>query len=275
MTRRAVMPSSADRTLSRRALLAAAGAVLLPGLARTADGADGDVRLWMPEDTQTRVLAPVITHGGARSLERVIEPRRTVTSEFLQAAPSPTGHVRAVGALPRLTQPPTAYVLTAQRSGVPAWVLFGVALQESQLLFGRETLPWPWTLDVEGRAQRFASHAAARDALQDCLRRGVTNVDCGAMQVNWRSHSGLLVSPELALDPYRNLAIGARILQSNYAATGNWPRAVGLYHTGSFSGVERRRRAVRYVAGVSARLSRHGLTLAQAAALPPAGVRHG
>jgi hypothetical protein len=170
-------------------------------------------------------------------------------------------------ALEPLHRPPTAYVLTGQRLGVPAWVLFGVALQESQLLFGHEALPWPWTLDVDGRAERHGSCAAARAALAGYLRAGVTNVDCGAMQVNWRAHSALLESPARALDPYLNLAAGAAILRDGFAATGSWPRAVGLYHTGSFTGSGRRWRAVRYVAGVSRRLSRHGLTLAQAAAL--------
>jgi soluble lytic murein transglycosylase-like protein len=85
----------------------------------------------------------------------------------------------------------------------------------------------------------------------------------------------LLVSAVLALDPYRNLAVGAHILKTNFAATGDWPRAVGLYHTGSFDGSERRARAVRYVAGVSRRLSRHGLTLAQAATLTVKEPRHG
>jgi hypothetical protein len=170
-----------------------------------------------------------------------------------------------------LSRPPTAYVLTAARSGVPAWVLFGVALQESQLLFGGESLPWPWTLDVAGRAERHQGYGSARDALAAYLRAGITNVDCGPMQVNWRAHGALLGSPARALDPYFNLAAGASILKRGYAATGSWPQAVGLYHTGSFASDARRARAVQYVAGVSRRLSHHGLTLAQAAALPEPG----
>ncbi|MDQ0586634.1 hypothetical protein [Variovorax paradoxus] len=74
-------------------------------------------------------------------------------------------------------------MLTAQRAGVPAWLLFGIALQESQLAFGKATVPFPWTLCVRGRGERHNSYQAVRDALQGYLRAGVTNVDCGAMQV--------------------------------------------------------------------------------------------
>jgi hypothetical protein len=201
--------------------------------------------------------------------DRVIAPQR-IAREFLQAravsGSRRNGPNRSVHGGRALPHPPTAYVLTGERLGVPAWVLFGVALQESQLLFGREALPWPWTLDVAGRAQRHGSYAGARDALSGYLARGMTNVDCGPMQVNWRAHSALLGTPGRALDPYLNLAAGAAILRQGYAATGSWPQAVGLYHTGSFRGDDRRERALRYVAGVSRRLSRHGLTLAQAAA---------
>jgi len=240
---------------SRRAWLGAAAALLVWPVARP-------VRA-------EQVLLP--------RMDRVIAPQR-LASEFLQVQtrridPVFTGRRgqrqgQRIARRP-MRQPPTAYVLTGQRLGVPAWVLFGVALQESQLLFGGEALPYPWTLDVAGRAERHGSYARVRDALSGYLDQGVTNVDCGPMQVNWRAHRDLLGTPGRALDPYLNLAAGALILQQGYADTGSWPRAVGLYHTGSFGSGERRERAVRYVAGVSRRLSRHGLTLAQAASLPP------
>jgi hypothetical protein len=136
--------------IERRAWLAAAVALALPALAR-ADGGR-----WLPDGPAGgKVLLP--------EHMRVIAPLRTAEREF-----APDGrHARRAGsavrtrtggvALEPLRQPPTAYVLTGQRLGVPAWVLFGVALQESQLLFGHEALPWPWTLDVAGRAERHGS----------------------------------------------------------------------------------------------------------------------
>ena len=50
-------------------------------------------------------------------------------------------------------------------------------------------------------------------ALKGYVGRGVTNVDCGAMQVNWRWHADRLGSIERALDPYPNLSVGAQILR--------------------------------------------------------------
>ena len=155
-------------------------------------------------------------------------------------------------------KPPTAYQLTSQRSGVPAWLLFAVALQESQLAFGRETLPWPWTLCVRGRGERHGSYEQTLARLKRCVRDGITNVDCGAMQVNWHWHQDKLRSFELALDPYPNLAVGAGILRSYYTDSGNWFQAVGLYHTGSLAEPAQRDRAARYASGVFSRLRRLG-----------------
>ncbi len=155
-------------------------------------------------------------------------------------------------------KPPTAYQLTAQRSGVPAWLLFAVALQESQLAFGRETLPWPWTLCVRGRGERHGSYEQTLERLKRYVRGGITNVDCGAMQVNWHWHQDKLRSFELALDPYPNLAVGADILRSHYADSGNWFEAVGLYHTGLLAEPAQRDRAARYASGVFSRLRRLG-----------------
>src|SRR5690606_11626175 len=47
--------------------------------------------------------------------------------------------------------PPTAYQQIARQAGIPAEILYAIALQESALLLRGQLRPWPWTLNVAGR----------------------------------------------------------------------------------------------------------------------------
>jgi soluble lytic murein transglycosylase-like protein len=125
---------------------------------------------------------------------------------------------------------PPGYAVVGQRMGVPPMVLYGVALQESKLKFGEHALPYPWTLCVRGVAQRYDSYDAAVSALTGYVGRGITNVDCGSMQVNWHWNKERLRTFRRALDPYPNLFIGAQILVEHFNTTGSWFKAVGRYH---------------------------------------------
>jgi soluble lytic murein transglycosylase-like protein len=152
---------------------------------------------------------------------------------------------------------PPGYVLVGRRMGVPPLLLYGVALQESKMRFGNHALPYPWTLCVRGTPHRFASRADTVSHLRRSVAQGVTNVDCGAMQVNWHWHNHRLGSFAQALDPYFNLQVGAAILLERHAANhGNWFRAIGEYHTGPIATAEQQARAQRYATNVVQRLAR-------------------
>lgn len=163
------------------------------------------------------------------------------------------GFVERAAAAVRPAPLPPGYQAVARRAGVPPLVLYGVALQESEQLFGPHALPYPWSLCVAGEPRRFASHAAAVADLRRCVAGGISKVDCGSMQVNWHWHADKLGSFERALDPYTNLAVGAFILRSLYA--GDWFKAVGQYHTGPARTAEQQLRAERYAAAVFARIA--------------------
>jgi soluble lytic murein transglycosylase-like protein len=151
----------------------------------------------------------------------------------------------------RVADVPRGYWWVGQRSGVPGQLLYCVAAQESVMRFGDRSLPYPWTLCARGTPLRFESYAATVNALEQLLQAGVTNVDCGAMQVNWHWHAERLVTPRQALDPYPNLRVGAALLKEHALATGDWFKAVGRYHHPSNS-----ERATRYAQGVFARLNK-------------------
>lgn len=132
---------------------------------------------------------------------------------------------------PRYLPIPIGYVRTGQLEQVPPAILYGVALQESARMFGRYALPYPWTLNVAGEPRRFQTHTEAVNSLRESVRLGITSVDCGLMQVNWRYHNQKLGDYHRALDPYPNLRVGAQILRGHYADTQDWFKAVGRYHS--------------------------------------------
>lgn len=236
MTKRPTLPLSPSR---RQLLLAGAAALIVPALAHARSE---DASPWLPYAShEVMRINPVL-----RDFElpaRRIEPRLT----------------RRAARAGNPGQPPRAYVRMGRRHGVAPWLLFGVALQESMLKFGERALPYPWTLCVRGRGQRYGSYAQTLQALRSCVQGGVSNVDCGAMQVNWHWHGDKLGSFERALDPYPNLAVGARILRGHYEARGDWRQAVALYHTGSDASGSTRARGQRYAGQALARLARLGV----------------
>nr|WP_186329831.1 transglycosylase SLT domain-containing protein [Variovorax boronicumulans] len=242
-------PVALDRRAALRLATAASTAALA---ARAHAGLGGDpAKAWAvyPRE-QTRLLLP-------KASGSVLQTSTAARAHAVQR-PSPQSGVAA-------TLPPRAYVDAAHRHGIAAWLLYAVALQESQINFGRTAVPYPWSLCVQGRGERHADVDQARSAMRRHLEAGITNVDCGPMQVNWGWHRDKLVSVDRALDPYANLDIGAAILANHWRATGNWRTAIGLYHTGSMDTVERIERAARYAASVTRRLAAQGHRLDEVA----------
>ncbi|MNC02756.1 hypothetical protein D3C75_501380 [compost metagenome] len=127
--------------------------------------------------------------------------------------------------------PPPAYQLAAARAGIPASVLFAIALQESGTPLRGHLMPWPWTLNVAGTPQRFASRDEACAALRlELTRRDPKRIDVGLGQTNLGYHPDRYPNACDALDPRANLAVTAELLREHYADTGDWVVAAGRYH---------------------------------------------
>lgn len=109
-------------------------------------------------------------------------------------------------------------------------LLFAIALTES----GRSDdeggiKPWPWTLNVEGKAI-FAASKNEAVALIEAYRG--RSVDIGLLQVNTRWHGHRVDDPKLLLDPKINLTVGARILKEALdESPGDLTAGIGRYHS--------------------------------------------
>lgn len=126
---------------------------------------------------------------------------------------------------------PPAYEWAARAAGVPASVLFAVALQESGAFFRGRWIPWPWTLNIESIPRRFATQAEACAALTAALRRAARHrIDVGLAQINLGYFGRRVATPCGLLDPYRNLLLAASILRQHHRPDEDWMVAIGRYH---------------------------------------------
>ena len=127
--------------------------------------------------------------------------------------------------------PPPAYKAIAIAHGVPAVVLYSVALQASGTKLRGQIVPWPWTLNVAGTGYRFATRIDACRALNIAIATaGPARVDVGLGQTNIHANGHRYSSPCEGLDPYKNLNVTAEILAEHKAKGGNWFDAAGRYH---------------------------------------------
>jgi soluble lytic murein transglycosylase-like protein len=120
---------------------------------------------------------------------------------------------------------PNDFREVATQQGVPPSLLYSISVVES----GAQ----PWVLCVKGVGHFYNSREAAYDALQYYRHKGITNIDVGIMQVNWKYHHKRFADDWEMLDPQANMTVGAQILRECYEKTGDWLRAVGYYHSPS------------------------------------------
>jgi len=126
---------------------------------------------------------------------------------------------------------PAGYQAVARSHGIPPKIFFAIALTESRKkIYGEKVMPWPWTLNVEGKGYRYKNRKQAWVALNKYISQNKI-VDIGLMQVNWRYHDEALKTPWLALDPYHNMRVSAKILSRCYKNKRHWWLCVGRYHS--------------------------------------------
>jgi hypothetical protein len=70
--------------------------------------------------------------------------------------------------------------------------------------------------------------------LSICIRqstRGVTNIDVGCFQLNYRWHGAAFPSLEAMMEPEANALYAARLVQGLAGDSGDWVAAAGAYHS--------------------------------------------
>jgi hypothetical protein len=120
-----------------------------------------------------------------------------------------------------------------QQHGIPDKLLMAMAMVESgRSIPGKGVVPWPWTLNAQGKSYSFKTKPEAIKKVKELRRRGIKSIDVGCMQVNLKHHPGAFRSLEEAFDPMSNIAYAANFLRKKMEKLGgNWYGAVARYHS--------------------------------------------
>lgn len=117
-------------------------------------------------------------------------------------------------------------------AGLPEGLLPAISLVEAGRGTGNGGIaPWPWTLNQGGKGMYFDTREEALAYLKQAVTEGVTNIDVGCMQLNWKWHAAGFATPEDMIDPARNTRYAARFMVELYNRLGSWETAAAAYHS--------------------------------------------
>jgi Transglycosylase SLT domain len=115
----------------------------------------------------------------------------------------------------------------AAATGVPEDVLVALSIVET----GRDNRPWPWTVNLGGEGHWLDSSEEAERLVSQALDAGLTNIDVGCFQLNYRWHGDAFLSIADMLDPDQNARYAAAYLKQQYDETQDWSLAAAAYHS--------------------------------------------
>ena len=124
-----------------------------------------------------------------------------------------------------------AIVKASRRGGVPAEVLFAVALTETGQHRDGRMRAWPWAINREGKGYWFKTREEALAFGKQSLADGRRSFDVGCVQINYRWHGHAFPSLEDMFDPEWTATYAAQFLRTLYEERGSWSAAAGAYHS--------------------------------------------
>lgn len=113
---------------------------------------------------------------------------------------------------------------TERNHDIPAGLLAAIASVESGLK--------PYAIGVSGKSVNASSKGEAKQIIKEYLAKGITNIDIGIMQINWRWHSKEFNQDlDHMLNPLQNIIYAAQLLKSLHVKHQSWQKAVRYYHS--------------------------------------------
>jgi hypothetical protein len=118
---------------------------------------------------------------------------------------------------------------------LPAGLLSAIGIVESGRsgLGSVQPVPWPWSINADGRGSYLSSKAAAIATVHALQAAGRKAIDIGCFQVDLFYHPEVFATLEEAFDPGANAQAAARILALARFSGGSWDAAIALYHSAS------------------------------------------
>ena len=137
----------------------------------------------------------------------------------------------------------------ALKYGVPPEIMLSIVRVETGR--GEDKMPWPWTINSDGKGYWFETRQAAIAFADKKLAAGSDDFDIGCFQINLRWHPDAFLSLEDAFDPNANAYYAAQFLVSLFQTEGDWKSAVAAYHSRSAA------QAKSYIAQIEAAYANH------------------
>jgi hypothetical protein len=119
-----------------------------------------------------------------------------------------------------------------KKYGLPENILLSISRVESgyRKIDGIKRA-WPWALNAGGDSAYFETKNKALNSLKARVNRGVTNIDVGCMQLNYRWHNKFFNNLSEMMSPDKNVDYGARFLKRLHDRHGSWEKAIKYYHS--------------------------------------------
>lgn len=116
------------------------------------------------------------------------------------------------------------YIAAAeQRNRIPRGLLSAIALVESDFN--------PYAVNIAGKTVIASNQDEAAKAIKNALNSGITNIDIGIAQINYRWHGDNFKNIEEMINPTTNIEYAAKLLSSLFKQHGTWHKAIRHYHS--------------------------------------------
>jgi len=110
-----------------------------------------------------------------------------------------------------------------QRNEIPRGLLSAIVSIESGFN--------PTAINIEGKTVTINDKSEAIKTIKNALNQGVTNIDIGIAQINYRWHKDNFKNIEEMLNPATNIEYAAKLLSSLFKQHGTWHKAIRHYHS--------------------------------------------
>ena len=119
-----------------------------------------------------------------------------------------------------------------KKYGLPENILLSISRVESGYQKVNGVIrAWPWTLNAGGDSSYFQTKEDALRSLEERIKKGVTNIDIGCMQLNFRWHKDFFNNLSDMINPIENVDYAARFLNKLHQRHRSWEKAVKYYHS--------------------------------------------
>jgi soluble lytic murein transglycosylase-like protein len=110
-----------------------------------------------------------------------------------------------------------------QRNQIPRGLLSAIVGVESGFN--------PTAVNIEGKSVITNNKYEAIKIINNAVNQGVTNIDIGIAQINYRWHKDNFRNIEEMINPTANIEYAAKLLSSLFKQHGTWHKAIRHYHS--------------------------------------------